>query len=108
MPPENLINITPTNNQQSPVPNSTPPQTTYPAVVTPAGVGIQINNVSQSMWQYIRKRKLVKLLLFVPIVVIWEFFAIIFFVSYMRQTSGSDPSGGRGFMYMILAPIIIF
>lgn len=98
MPPQNPENE---NKTTSPVVASSS------LVNTPAGVGIKIDNVNKSLWQYIRQRKFRELMLVVPLVIVWEIFIIFLFVKYI-QNSSNGSSGGRGFGYLFFLPLVFF
>lgn len=79
------------------------------SIVTPAGAGIKIDNVSQSLWQYVKKRKLIELLAFVPLVIVWEVLAVVLLVKVLGSENNSSNSGtGKGFGYIIGLPFILF
>lgn len=78
-------------------------------IVTPAGVGIKIDDVNQSLWQYIKKRKLLEALAFVPLTIVWEVLAAILAVKVLSVSNGNSNSGtGRGLGYMFVAPFVLF
>ncbi|MGH7237177.1 MAG: hypothetical protein ACREGF_01435, partial [Candidatus Saccharimonadales bacterium] len=113
MPPEiispNSVNNQPpaTGGNQNSNPAATEPAT--PAIQTPAGDNLQINNVSRSLWQYIWQRKRWELLIFVPFVIAWEVLFIIVFFKYLEPVSGSgDSSNNSGFIYILGLPFIVF
>lgn len=77
-------------------------------IQTPAGVGIKIDDVNQSLWQYVRQRKLWELILFAPLVIVWEAFIVFLFVKYLQMSSSGSSNGGRVFGYLIAIPFAVF
>ncbi|HSX47585.1 MAG TPA: hypothetical protein VLF63_02310 [Patescibacteria group bacterium] len=78
------------------------------AISTPAGVGIKIDDVNKSLWQYVKKRKLWELILFAPLVIVWEIFLVFLIVKYFQSTTNNSSNGGKGFGYLIAAPFVAF
>jgi|GEM_PF-2155367 len=91
------------------VPDNTPTGSSNPMVVSsPAGTGIIISDVNQSLWQYIKKRKLRELILILPFAIIWEIAIIILFVKYSQVTKNNNSQNNQGLGYLLVAPILLF
>ncbi len=89
--------------------NTNPTNTTAPAsiaeVETPEGVGIKIDDVNKSMWQYLRHRKLLELIIFVPAILIWEALMVLLVI---KTSSGSTGNNGNGIGHLIALPLVFF
>jgi hypothetical protein len=78
-----------------------------PTISTPAGTGVKISDVNQSLWQYIKKRKLWELILVLPFAILWEIAIIFFFTKYSQVSKNNNSQNNQGLGYLLIAPILL-
>jgi hypothetical protein len=66
---------------------------------TPASPDIQIQNVNQSIWKYIKQRKMPEIFVLAPLLVIWETSLIFISIRYFHSING--------LIYLIILPLIL-